>query len=284
MGTNGESKHPSPGDPWPELPLLGADDFDNDDDLEEAGQGGDSDSDTRLVLITGACGNIGRKLRRAWAGVYDLVLIDLAADGSEPEVDRADLADFDEEWADLFEGVDAVVHLAANASELASWADLQGPNLDATANVLHAAALAGVDRFIFASSNHAMGGYRDVGNGPIAEDLPPRPGNPYGASKLAGERLGRACSVAFDLDFVGLRIGWVQSGENRPETLPDDWARGLWLSDGDCARLFTRAVEADLEAESFVVVNGTSRNAGSRWPLERAESLLGYVPRDGWIR
>ena len=28
------------------------------------------------VLITGACGNLGRKLRAAWTDVYDLILID----------------------------------------------------------------------------------------------------------------------------------------------------------------------------------------------------------------
>ena len=38
------------------------------------------EEEPRTVLITGACGNIGRKLRSAWADVYDLVLIDRAAD------------------------------------------------------------------------------------------------------------------------------------------------------------------------------------------------------------
>ena len=44
------------------------------------------------VLITGASGNIGRKLRTAWADVYDLVLIDRTADPDDPEVIVADLA------------------------------------------------------------------------------------------------------------------------------------------------------------------------------------------------
>ena len=285
MGTNGEPTHPAAGGPWPELPMLGAGDLDDevgDDDADELEEeGGGFGENPRLVLITGASGNIGRKLRAAWAGMYDLVLIDSAADGSDPDVEAADLSEFDEGWADLFEGVDTVVHLAANPNEFAPWPELQGPNLDTVANVLHAAALAGVDRFVFASSNHAMGGYRDRGDEPLDEDLPPLPGNAYGATKLMGERLGRACSSAFDLDFIALRLGWVQPGANRPETLPDDWSRGLWLSDADCARLFTRAIEVDLGSVSFAVVNGTSRNRGSRWPLDRAETLLGYIPEDG---
>src|SRR5581483_7452735 len=106
----------------------------------------------------------------------------------------------------------------------ASWADLIGPNLDAMANVFHAAALAGVERIIFASSNHVMGGYREDGDGPINADMDPRPDGPYGVTKLAGERLGQSLARAFDLTFIALRIGWVQPGPNRHETLPDDWS------------------------------------------------------------
>ena len=39
------------------------------------------EEEPRTVLITGACGNIGRKLRSAWADVYDLVLIDRSRRG-----------------------------------------------------------------------------------------------------------------------------------------------------------------------------------------------------------
>ena len=269
---------PDPDDPkasaangWPELPVIGPeDDADEDGAIEDR---------PRTVLITGASGNIGRKLRRAWADLYDLVLIDVAAGEDEPNVVVADLEEFDDDWLDLFQGVDTVVHLAANPSEFASWEELQGPNLDAVANVLHASALAGVDRVVFASSNHAMGGYRDR-EGPITEDLPPRPGNPYGATKLMGERLGKCCADAFDLDFIALRLGWVQSGANRPETLPDAWSRSIWLSDADCIRLFTCAVEADLDEVNFVVVNGISRNRGTRWGLSLAADVLGFEPVD----
>ena len=37
-------------------------------------------------MITGACGNIGRKLRAAWKDTYDLVLIDRVRDPDEPGV------------------------------------------------------------------------------------------------------------------------------------------------------------------------------------------------------
>ena len=125
-----------------------------------------------------------------------------------------------------------------------------------------------------------MGGYRELGDMPITVDLPPRPDGPYGAGKLMGERLGRSLAAAFDITFIALRLGWVQPGANRPETLPDDWARSLWLSNGDLVRLFDCAVEADLGDRLFVVVNGMSNNQGTRWDLTEAAERLGYSPED----
>lgn len=264
--TTGDPERPrSPG-----LPILPV--------LEEHDDEDDADNDRPTVLITGASGNIGRKLRDAWADRYSLVLLDLESDDAS-EVHEADLSRWDESWPALFEGVDVVVHLAANPNDSATWDAVVGPNIDGTANVFHAAGLSGVSRVVFASSNHAMGGYRPL-EGPITEDLPPLPDGPYGATKLMGERLGLALSRAFEMEFVALRIGWVQVDDNRPETMPDDWSRGIWLSNEDLVRLATCAVEAPLPAVDFIVVNGTSANSGSRWPLDRARALLGYEPQD----
>ncbi len=240
---------------------------------------GDLEDEVRSILITGASGNLGKKLREAWGDAYDLLLIDATPD-DDPEVVQADLADWDESWVGLFEGVDTVIHLAANPSEHASWEALLRPNLDALCNVFHAAALAGVERVIYASSNHAMGGYREFGDQPITVDLPPKPGNPYGAAKLFGERLGRSFAHAFDITVVALRLGWVQPGLNMPDSLPDDWSRSLWLSDGDLIRLFDRAVEAEIEPGEFVLANGMSDNDGMRWDLTEAAERLDFQPED----
>jgi hypothetical protein len=95
-----------------------------------------------------------------------------------------------------------------------------------------------------------------------------------------GERLGRSLALAFDIDFIALRLGWIQSGDNRPDTLPDEWARAMWLSNRDMVRLFECAVEADLGEELFVVVNGMSNNRGMRWDISRTADVLGYSPED----
>lgn len=254
------------------LPIYGQNDDAPDEDDTEL---------LRTVLITGASGNLGKKLRAAWSGIYDLILLDQQADSDDPDVIVADLGRPDPEWVDLFDEADTVVHLAANPNESAEWPDLVGPNLDALFHVAHAAAAAGCDRLIFASSNHAMGGHRfDGGDGPIDSESTPKPDGPYGAAKLMGERLGASLSAIFGLECVALRIGWCQHGENTPETLRDDWDRSIWLSNGDFVRLCTRAVEADLGDRKFVVVNGVSRNRGSRWDLREAAEILGFQPED----
>ena len=92
---------------------------------------------------------------------------------------------------------------------------------------------------------------------------------------------------AFDLTFSS-RSGWAGSrrSKNRPETLPYDWSRKMWLSNADMVRLFDSAVEAEIEDRlSFkVVVNGMSRNHGMRWDLSDAAELLGFLPEDDAFR
>ena len=70
--------------------------------------------------------------------------------------------------------------------------------------------LAGVERVVFASSNHVMGDYRHVGDGPITVDMTPMPDGPYGVTKLVGERLGRSLARAFDLTFIAIEAAKQQ--------------------------------------------------------------------------
>lgn len=254
------------------------DEYEDDDEDEEE----DDDDGPRTILITGASGNLATKLIEAWGETYDLLLLDIDPHGRE-EIVRADLSVFDEEWLRYFELADTVIHLAANPNELATWEELERPNLDAMANVFGACIMTGVERVIFASSNHVMGGYRELGDMPITTDLPPRPGNAYGASKLMGERLGKSLADSTQTTFIALRLGWCQNGRNRPDTLPDDWARSLWLSNGDMVRLFTAAVETDLDP-IYYVLNGLSNNRGSRWDIMVTERTLGFVAEDDAYR
>jgi uronate dehydrogenase len=252
----------------------------------------------RTVLITGAAGNLGTKLRRHLEGRYELRLLDIEPRGDGAIV-RADLGHWDVVWADRFRGADAVVHLAADPTAQQTWPNLLGSNVDAVVNVFEASARAGVRRVVYASSNHVMGGYKDDPTvARLTTELPPRPGaqyevrgerrdsTPYASAKLFGERLGRCFAAARGLAIVAVRIGWVQAGDNRLQDIPadrDPWFRLMWLSNRDYCRLMERCLVADLPGP-FAVVNGMSANTGMRWDLEQTRRLVGYDPQDDVTR
>jgi nucleoside-diphosphate-sugar epimerase len=281
---------------------------------------------SKKILISGAAGNLGRKLiahflRASWCG--GIVALDRAAGPNAGDRVRwvaADLADSaDRRWREAMDGVDAAVHLAAYPNPDASWTDTC-VSVDMTLNLLDAARTAGVRRFVFASSNHVMGGYKDppladsLEAGSLTTALTPAPGTrwfngrtvmhgvAYGVSKLMGERACAASAVHSGgrLSTVSVRIGWCQPGENHPRSLnpsgvagaapvddPDAernlrWFRSMWLSNRDFAAVIERAILADSAAwpAPAIVVNGMSANSGMPWDLEATHRLIGYEPQD----
>jgi len=251
-----------------------------------------------IVLITGAAGNLGGKLRRHLEGRRDLRLLDLDPRGDR-EIVAADLARWEERWVALFRGVEVVVHLAADATAQQAWPNALGPNIDGTIHAYEAAAHSGVKRVVFASSNHVMGGYQERAEpARITADLPPLPGTryvvdgerrdstPYAASKLLGERLGKCYAESRGIETVALRIGWVRPGTNRAADVPLErgpWFRLMWLSNRDFCQLMERAIDAPLPAP-FAVVNGMSANTGMRWDIDYTRALIGYAPEDDVTR
>jgi uronate dehydrogenase len=255
-------------------------------------------ADSRIVLITGAAGNLGSKLRHHLEGRHPLRLIDRDARG-DAGVTTADLAHWDLAWADLFRGVDTVFHLAADATAQRDWPGVVAPNIDGLVNVFQAALRGGVSRVVYASSNHVMGGYKDRPESLLlTTDLPPLPGahyevdgeqrdsTAYGAAKLFGERLGKCLADANGLSVLAVRIGWVRPGDNRAEDVPAErgpWFRLMWLSNRDYCHLMDCCLNAD-PALRFAVLNGMSANTGMRWDIEATRGLVGFRPQDDVTR
>lgn len=242
------------------------------------------------VLVTGAVGNLGAKLASFLRNRTRLVLLDRSESAGVHQTDLSQWGD----WNRDFAGVEAVVHLAGNPVAYHEWPDLIDPNVDAMLHVFQAAATHRVQRVVFASSNHVMGGYQDGPPVPITETLPPQPGlryfadgaerfsGAYAATKLLGERVGRQYAATHGLEVVAVRIGWVWRASNEPGELPTErgaWFRDMWLSDRDFLHLMECCLTAPLP-ESFLVVNGMSANTGMRWGLKSARTVLGYHPRD----
>ncbi len=203
-------------------------------------------TDKTTVLIAGANGNIGHKLRSHLEAVgrYELRLLDIDAKG-DPAVHAADLSVYDEAWAGAFAGVDSVLLTAADPSPWASWARIRERNLDLLFNVMAAAQKHGVRRIVFASSNYVVSGYRFKPDR-LTADMDPLPINAYGASKLVGERIGKMFSERYGLSFIAFRIGVCQRHhDNRfgPWIPFSDWGQKMWVSDRDLCGAFQAAID-----------------------------------------
>ncbi|WP_018181498.1 NAD-dependent epimerase/dehydratase family protein [Kaistia granuli] len=283
------------------------------------------------IAITGGNGNLARKLiagfgAQPWCS--KLVALDRRFDPIEApghatlDCVEADLRQPDDRrWLNTIASVDAVVHLAAqNPYPEADWTD-SAASFDMTALLFRAAAQSGVRRFVFATSNHVMGGYKDTDiattPGSLHEDLPPLPGTrwrndagssdstPYAVAKLMGERLCCSLATRDGLTAVALRIGWCQPGENHPSSIsasgtPNSrldnldaaarcdlaWFRGMWLSNRDLVGIFEASLRADATRwpQPGIVVNAVSGNRGMAWDMTRAREWLRFVPTDDMTR
>lgn len=168
------------------------------------------------VLITGGAGFIGSNLADALISAgHDVGIIDNLSTGKRAQVPPAawfrELDILDDTLPDAMSdfGPDAVVHLAAQASVPVSIKDPQfdwNVNADGTRIVADAAASAGAHRVISASSAAVYGEPSEV---PLREDSDTEPEVPYGASKLAAEKLLAAMLAPRGVDYASFRFANV---------------------------------------------------------------------------
>lgn len=229
------------------------------------------------VAITGASGTVGQVLRAHFARADDVALrlVDRDARG-DPAVEIFDLTADLVEWTGFLGGVDVVIHLAANSSPQAQWADLRGPNLDAALNLYRAAAEQGVRHVVLASSIWAAAA-RQLDSWPIGAAEMDSGTNPYGASKLFAERVAHAYWRSDRVATTILRIGAL-SLAGSTGGLRRGWDMEARLSPRDLCAAVDRAVRAP--ANGVRTLNLISRNEGARFTLHEAEAEIGYVPQD----
>src|SRR5882724_1237944 len=221
------------------------------------------------ILMTGAAGGIGTSLRKLLPPIYpDLLLSDInkPADlGSSEKFKAADLADLAQVEA-ICEGVDGIPHFGGYSVE-GPWDQILQSNIIGGYNLFEAARRKGVERVVFASSNHAVGFYPRHHH--IGVDVTVRPDSRYGVSKAFGEALGSLYADKHGLRVLCLRIGNV--GDK-----PLDKRRlSIWVKPEDLAQLIRIGLEhADLRFEIFY---GVSWNERGWWENHKAYDY-GYRP------
>jgi nucleoside-diphosphate-sugar epimerase len=229
------------------------------------------------ILITGAAGRIGTALTNHLAGRYELRLTDVRPPENthgSPFVE-ANMSDL-EATRSVCQGMETVVHLAADPSMQAAWESLLPNNIIGLYNVFQAAHEAGCKRVIFASTVNVVFGYpTDV---QVQTDMPVRPFNLYGASKAWGEAVARFYADQKGLSAICLRFGWVTSHDS-PAIRPDHPYLDILLTYRDLVRLVEGAVAAPDDLR-FGIFHGVSNNRWKRLDISDSRKLLGYEPQD----
>jgi uronate dehydrogenase len=221
------------------------------------------------VLLTGAAGDIGMRLRSLLRPIYPQLRL---SDVRQPADLRPEEEFIAAELGDLaaveraVEGMDGIIHLGGHSVE-GSWETILNANIIGCRNLFEAARRQGVSRVVFASSNHAVGFYPRVTR--IGTDVTVRPDTRYGLSKAFGEALGALYADKYGLRVLCLRIG------NLGDKPLDQRRLAIWLAPEDLVQLIRIGLEhSELEYEIFY---GASLNERTWWDNSRAYAF-GYRP------
>lgn len=223
----------------------------------------------KRVLLTGAAGDIGGRLRKLLPSVYpELRFSDIKTPpdlGPDEKFVAADLAQLDQ-VEKVVDGVEGIIHLGGFSVE-GPWETILQANIIGCRNLFEAARRKGVERIVFASSNHAVGFYPRYQR--IGAEAKVRPDSRYGVSKAFGEALAALYADKHRLRVLCLRIGNV--GDK-----PLDRRRlAIWLHPEDLVQLVRIGLEhPEVRYEVFY---GMSANERAWWDNSRAHAF-GYRP------
>ena len=161
-------------------------------------------------LVSGGAGYIGSVVSAELvARGHDVTVLDDLSTGHRDAVHpnaqfvKASIVDAGEVLSTA--AFDGVLHFAARslvAESVVKPGDYWSNNVNGSLALLDAVRAHDVPRFVFSSSAATYG---DTTENPITEELAPRPGNPYGASKLAVDMALTGYTKAYGFGAVSLR-------------------------------------------------------------------------------
>jgi uronate dehydrogenase len=236
--------------------------------------------DYERILITGAAGSLGSRLRRGLAHLAPRLRLvdvrDMGGGAAHEELVICDLSDKEAAF-EAVRGCDAIVHFAGHPREQ-TFEEIVRDTLPAAYHVYEGARRFGAKRVVYASSIHAVGFY-NVEEVPDTQ-VPHRPDTFYGLTKTFVEDLASLYWDKFGLESVCLRIC---SCFEEPKDRRMLWS---WLSFDDMVRLTEAALTAP--RVGYSVVYGTSDNAQAAvsnalaahvgfWPQDSADDYIETV-------
>jgi nucleoside-diphosphate-sugar epimerase len=275
------------------------------------------------VLVTGSSGLLGSHVAAAFGEAgHEVVGLDTVAprtlsDWTHVSADLRDLGT----TLQLIRNVDAVAHVAGIPRPVGSApATVFSTNIAINYNVIEAAVLNGVSRFVYASSMSVLG-YpfyeRPIRPSylPLDSKHPIEAQDAYGVSKWLGEEmLDAAVRRRPSLTGVSLRMPWIQppdgfvaNVEARRERARAE-PRDLWgyIDARDAAAAFVASVEKPLHGHVRLFISATDtfmpeetselveaaypgmrftraiEGNGTIFDLDEALDTIGFAPRHSW--
>ncbi len=238
------------------------------------------------VLITGAAGKVGSALWGAWEkeDKYTLTLVDLkVVDGAKSRVEQGDVRDY-QRMRELCENQDVLVHLAFVPQVHLGKVPGEVTDIGASMLLFEAAREGGVQKIVFAATNHVTGWNENLNSPPrFSTSAQVRPDSWYGAMKGMTEIAGRYLVDAYDMRFISIRIGTFSGGYEANSLR----ACSTLLTPRDCAQLFGLAVDYEGPVK-YLITYGRSGNATdyqlSFLDISAAVEILGYQPQDNLMK
>lgn len=222
-------------------------------------------NESHVWLVTGVAGFIGSNLLEALLTLNQRVVgLDNFATGRRRNLDQVRAAVTPGQWSrfvmikgdirdsdiclEACKGADYVLHQAALGSVPRSLQDpltTNSANIDGFLNMLVAARIAGVKRFVYAASSSTYGDHPAL---PKVEDVIGKPLSPYAVTKLVNELYAEVFSRVYGFHSIGLRYFNIFGRRQDP--------------DGAYAAVIPKWIAAMVEGQP-VVINGdgeTSRD------------------------
>ncbi|MEX0775563.1 MAG: NAD(P)-dependent oxidoreductase [Phycisphaeraceae bacterium] len=247
------------------------------------------------ILLTGSAGAIGRVIGPALATRgYHVRGFDTQARPCESRGASLAGINLDTRIGDItdaatvldaMQGIDTLIHLAAEPNDADFITRLLPANVVGLFNVMDAARQAGVRRIVLASSMQVVSGHRlRTRTAPLRIEDGPAPTNHYALTKVWAESMGEMYARVHRLSVIAVRLGWFVRNRQEAARVEQHQAHDHTLSHDDAVRFFARCVESDAPAPGeCAVLFALSRARGTPpCDLEPAQRIIGYIPHDSY--
>ncbi|MGE6628801.1 NAD-dependent epimerase/dehydratase family protein [Bacillus sp. NPDC077027] len=237
----------------------------------------------KKITIIGGCGVIGRLLTEGLSKEYDITIIDMSTCHLDVKYQQADATDEKALLHAIPNDTDVLIHLLNmklkhDVMDGEEFMKMNDVFLKSTYYMYRAASELGIQKVIFASSNHVTDRYEKDGHSLLRREITtedvPSSKSVYGILKFASEQLGYLFHEREHISVINLRIGTVVTDE-LDELHEKDRTKRTLLSHEDLLAITKAAIESEVLFGTYYAV---SDNLNKPWSTEKAKRELGYAP------